>query len=100
MSISVPEDQERVFREQLDRCGVESFDSYLVHNPCRGLFDTADRLGTFDFVRRLKEEGRVGRIGFSVHDDAEGSASRSTTTPSSSRGCWRRTTTTTSCSSR
>ena len=54
MSISVPEDQERVFREQLDRCGVDSFDSYLVHNPCRGLYDTADRLGTFDFVRRLK----------------------------------------------
>ncbi len=71
MSISVTEDHERVFREQLDRCGIDRFDSYLVHNPCRGLYDTADRLGTFDFVRRLKEEGRVGRIGFSVHDDAE-----------------------------
>lgn len=71
MAINVPEDHERVFSEQLERCGVDYFDSYLVHNACRGLYDTADRLGTFDYVRSLKEDGRVRRIGFSIHDDAE-----------------------------
>lgn len=71
MMISSPEDQERVFSEQLERTGVDFFDYYLVHNVCNQFLPMAERCGTFDFVRRLKAEGRARRIGFSFHDGPE-----------------------------
>ena len=65
------EQQEAIFREQLSNCGVEYFDCYLLHNICRSYYPTAERLHTFDFLMRMREEGRIRRLGFSIHDDAE-----------------------------
>ena len=31
-SLKVPEDRDRIFNEQLERCGVEYFDFYLLHS--------------------------------------------------------------------
>ena len=66
-----PEDQERIFREQLEKCGVEYFDGYLLHNLNRRQYATAQRLDSFGFLRRLKEEGLARHIGFSFHDNAQ-----------------------------
>lgn len=65
------EDLERYFGEQLEKCGVTYFDYYLIHNISRTFYETAERLGVFDFVVRKKAEGRAGKIGFSFHADAE-----------------------------
>ena len=65
------EQQERVFGEQLSNCGVEYFDSYLLHNICRSYYDIAERLDTFGFLKARKEEGRIRRLGFSIHDNAD-----------------------------
>ena len=65
------EDYERIFAEQLRRCGVGYFDVYLLHNLGRDRYPEAERLGGFDFLRRLKERGQAKNIGFSFHDDAE-----------------------------
>jgi len=64
-------DYERFFDEQLERCGVEYFDYYLLHNL--GVKNYADTLkhGGFEFVKKLKDGGKVKRIGFSYHDKAE-----------------------------
>lgn len=64
-------DQERIFWEQLQKCGVDYFDYYLLHALDRDSYETARRLGSFAFVRRMREEGRIRRIGFSFHDDAD-----------------------------
>lgn len=64
-------DQERIFEEQLKKCGVEFFDYYLLHNLNTDHYATAERLGTFDFLRRLKEEGQIRHIAFSFHDKAD-----------------------------
>lgn len=64
-------DQERIFGEQLEKCGVEYFDYYLLHSLNAANYRTAERLGSFAFVARRKAEGRIRHIGFSFHDKAE-----------------------------
>lgn len=67
---SDPAVQRRIFDEQLSRCRVDSFDSYLIHNICRSFYPAAKRLDSLGFLRELKETGLIGRMGFSIHDDA------------------------------
>lgn len=64
-------DYQRFFDEQLERCGVEYFDYYLLHTL--GVKNYADTLkyGGFEFMKKLKAEGKAKHIGFSYHDKAE-----------------------------
>ena len=64
-------DQERIFEEQIQRCGVEFFDYYLLHNLGEENYKTAKKFGSFEFVSKLKERGLVRHIGFSFHDNAQ-----------------------------
>ncbi len=65
------EDYERIFKEQLEKCGVGYFDYYLLH--CLGVKAYADSIkcGGFEFLRELKAKGLAKHIGFSYHDNAE-----------------------------
>lgn len=65
------DDQERIFQEQLEKCGVDYFDFYLLHNLNAAYYDTASRLDSFGFVSRKKAEGLVRKFGFSFHDNAQ-----------------------------
>lgn len=69
--VEKPEDYDRFFAEQLRRCGVDYFDVYLLHNLGRDRYPNTQRFGGFDFLKRLKREGRARTIGFSFHDDAQ-----------------------------
>ena len=71
MYLKEKEDMERIFCEQMEKCGVEYFDYYLVHNLNVNHYATAERLGAFDFVMQKKKEGKARQIGFSFHDSAE-----------------------------
>jgi Fic family protein len=55
--VTESEDYERIFAEQLRRCGVSFFDVYLLHNLGRDRYPTTERLGGFAFLHRLKEQG-------------------------------------------
>ncbi len=63
------EDCEAYFREQLERCGVEWFDVYMLHwlNPEN--YRIAQQFAEFDFLQQLKAEGRAKKTGFSYHGD-------------------------------
>ncbi|MDO4561007.1 MAG: aldo/keto reductase [bacterium] len=63
-------DQERIFDEQLKKCGVDYFDYYLLHNVNVQNYEKAVKFGSFAFIERMKERGLIRRIGFSYHDDA------------------------------
>ncbi|MGI6229032.1 MAG: aldo/keto reductase [Christensenellales bacterium] len=63
-------DVERVFEEQLRRCGVEYFDFYLIHNASRETIPTIEKYDFYDFLKLKKEEGKIRRLGFSAHDRA------------------------------
>lgn len=64
-------EMEGIFSEQLRRTGAGYFDFYLLHALGRGNWDKAKRFKTLDFVRRKRDEGLIGRIGFSFHDTPE-----------------------------
>ncbi len=62
---------EAIFREQLDKCGVEYFDYYLLHNLNRYIYATEVRdAHLFDYMKQWKEQGKIRHIAFSYHDDA------------------------------
>ena len=63
-------DLERVFNEQLERCGVEFFDYYWLHALNHERVEVMDRMDGWGFIARMKAEGRIRHIGFSFHDDS------------------------------
>ena len=63
-------DQERIFAEQLEKCGTEYFDYYLLHSLDKKNYATAEKFGSFAYVNKLKEQGLVRHVGFSFHDSA------------------------------
>ncbi len=69
--VNTPEDYDRIFHEQLEKCGVEYFDYYLLHNIGKDRYKVVQKTDGFSFLRKLKEEGKARYIGFSFHDDAE-----------------------------
>ena len=71
MLLKKPEDQERIFNEQLEKCGVTYFDYYLIHNLGVTNYATAQKFNSFAFVQKKKDEGKVKEIGFSFHDNAD-----------------------------
>lgn len=66
-----PGEMEKIFQESLDRAGLEYYDFYLLHALSAEREKQADELGAWDFMKKLKAEGRAKHIGFSFHDTAE-----------------------------
>lgn len=62
---------EQIFQEQLERCGVDFFDVYLLHGLDGEDADFAEKQGCFDFLQEKKKEGKARYIGFSFHDTAD-----------------------------
>lgn len=69
--VNAQQEQEPYFRNQLERCGVEWFDNYLIHNMNADSYAKAQRLQTFAFVQRMKELGLCRRTGVSFHGTPE-----------------------------
>jgi len=65
------EDQDKIFNEQLENCGVEFFDYYLLHNIGMSAYQQACKYDTFGFALKKKEEGKVENLGISFHDTPE-----------------------------
>ncbi len=65
------DDMERIFSEQLEHCGVEYFDYYLLHNMGTNVYEKCKKYDAFGFVERKKAEGKIRQIGMSFHDTPE-----------------------------
>ena len=65
------EDLPGFFADQLERLGVDDLDYYWLHGMDIHSYPKAKELGAFEFVRKLKREGKVRHIGFSFHGNAE-----------------------------
>lgn len=63
-------DCQKYFSEQLDRCGVDYFDVYLLHWLNQANYAIAEQYDEFGFLNRLKAGGRIRKTGFSYHGDA------------------------------
>jgi len=56
--------------EQLEKCRVDYFDYYLLHNLGVRTYKRSSELGGFEFMQKAKAEGKAKHIGFSFHDKA------------------------------
>lgn len=71
MFLKSHEDVDRIFNEQLEKCGVEYFDYYLIHNLGTVNYQKAQQFNAFEYVKAKKDAGIVKKFGFSFHDSAE-----------------------------
>lgn len=69
--IKKSEDQNKIFNEQLENCGVDYFDYYLLHNLNSEHYKIAQTFDSFAFIQGKKNEGKIRQIGFSFHDNAD-----------------------------
>ncbi len=65
------EDNERTFNESLERLGIDYFDCYLLHNASKERIALYERLHSWEFCERMKQQGRIRQLGFSFHDTPE-----------------------------
>lgn len=71
MFVKKKEDMERIFQEQMEKCGVDYFDYYLIHNLGVSHYEIAKKMDAFAFIQEKKKEGKIKKIGFSYHDTAD-----------------------------
>ena len=64
-------DSLRFFETSLRRCGVQYFDTYLLHGLNGENYEIAKKLRQFEFLREIRRQGRAKRIGFSFHGSPE-----------------------------
>ena len=69
-AIKEESDLERVFNEQLEKCGVDYFDYYWLHALNRERMQALRNIDGWSFIARMKAEGKIRHIGFSFHDDS------------------------------
>ena len=62
-------DPAATFEEQLEKCGVEYFDFYLLHNVYEKSIETYmdPQWGILDYFLEQKRLGRIKHLGFSTH---------------------------------
>ncbi len=58
-----------VFEHQLQKCGVEYFDFYLLHNVYENSMSVYldEKWGILDYFKEQKKLGRIKHLGFSTH---------------------------------
>lgn len=61
------QDADRIFAEQLTKCGVSYFDFYLLHNVDEETWPNIEKLDLVKFIAQKKKEGLARHVGLSVH---------------------------------
>lgn len=65
------EDIRPLFQSQLEACGVDYFDFYLLHAQGASNYDHYTSCRAYETAFALKAEGKVRHVGISFHDKAE-----------------------------
>ncbi len=60
-----------LFQKQLEECGVEYFDFYLMHAQDKALFEKYKKCRAYETALELKKEGKFIHFGISFHDKAD-----------------------------
>ena len=64
------EDIRPLFQSQLEACGVDYFDFYLMHAQNNDVFEKFKKCRAYETAFELKKEGKVKHVGISFHDKA------------------------------
>lgn len=67
--ISESYNAKEIFETQLEKCGVDYFDFYLLHNVYENSVHVYEdeRWGIIDYLKEQKKLGRIKHLGFSCH---------------------------------
>ncbi len=65
------EDIRPFFESQLEACGVDYFDFYLMHAQSKDIFEHFKKCHAYKTALELKKEGKIRHFGISFHDKAE-----------------------------
>ncbi len=71
MMIFKKEKIEEIFNKQLERLKVEYIDYYLMHSLDGPTWNRMKKLGTFEFIEKIKKEKKARHVGFSFHGSRE-----------------------------
>ena len=62
---------EPIFKQQLENCGVDYFDYFMLHNYSGFTESAWKNVDLFSFIQKKKEEGLIKHIGISTHGNSE-----------------------------
>lgn len=62
---------EPIFQKQLDNCGVDYFDYYMLHNLCPRSQTAWIDVDSISFLKKKKQKGFIKHLGFSSHSQPE-----------------------------
>ena len=65
------EELQPFFDSQLEACGVDYFDFYLLHAVSKKQDVRYTETNAYAFAKKLKEQGKIRHLGFSFHDSPE-----------------------------
>ena len=66
-----PEEIRPLFESQLEACGVDYFDFYLMHAQDKKIFAKFKSCGAYETATEFLAEGKIRHLGISFHDKAE-----------------------------
>lgn len=69
--VNEPSDMDKYLNLQLEKLQTDHIDFYLLHALNRKSWENMKENGLFDFLPRIKADGRVRYVGFSFHDSYE-----------------------------
>lgn len=69
--VRAKEEIAKIFEEQLQRCGVDYFDYYLLHSisDIKSYDKIYEEWGGYAYLEEQKKKGRIKNLGFSFHSD-------------------------------
>ena len=70
-ALSSAEDNDKFVGEMLERLGIDYFDVFFIHNINTPWIKNAKKANTFEYIRKMKENGTAKQIGISFHDKAD-----------------------------
>ena len=70
-ALTCEEDNDKFVNEMLERLGIDYFDVFFIHNVNGPWLKNAKNANTFDYVKKMKENGIAKQIGFSFHETSD-----------------------------
>lgn len=67
--VKTREDMDKLLNEQLEKLQTDHIDFYLIHALNKGFWENLKKCDVFDFMDKVRKDGRVRHIGFSFHDE-------------------------------
>ena len=70
-ALTSEKDNEKFVNEMLERLGIDYFDVFFIHNVNVPWLKLAEEHNSFEYIKKMKEDGIAKKIGFSFHDNSK-----------------------------